>query len=46
MKHVISISIQMETLGRIKERVRQDSSFRNKSHLIEYAVERLLKDGI
>jgi len=37
MKAKISVSIDEETLVKMRERLRE-GSFRNKSHLIEYAV--------
>ena len=43
MKHKLSISIDKETLEEINE-VLLSGKFRNKSHLVEYAVNRLLKE--
>lgn len=43
MKHKLSITMDEETILEIKDKLR-DSIFRNKSHLIEYAVQRFLKD--
>ncbi len=45
MRHVISVSISKETLEELREKLRHNPIFRNKSHFIEYAVKRLLKDG-
>jgi Arc/MetJ-type ribon-helix-helix transcriptional regulator len=42
MKQKISISIEDEVISRIEERL-GDGLFRNKSHLIEYAVNKFLK---
>jgi len=42
MKHKISISVDEETLFRIRERLR-DGTYRNKSHVFELAVKRLLE---
>ncbi|MBI4983243.1 hypothetical protein HZC32_01190 [Candidatus Woesearchaeota archaeon] len=44
MKQKICISIDTETLFQIKERVRE-GTFRNKSHAIEFAVNKILKGG-
>jgi len=43
MKHKLSITMDEETILDIRNRLR-DKLFRNKSHLIEYAVQRFLKD--
>lgn len=43
MKHKICVSIDRETLTLIKERIRE-GIFRNKSHAIEFAVNRILRD--
>jgi len=42
MKQTISISIEEETIKDIEEKL-IDGLFRNKSHLVEYAVRKLLK---
>jgi len=42
MKHKISISISEKTLIKVMEKLRSSSLFRNKSHLIEYAINTLL----
>jgi len=42
MKNKISISIEQETIEKIKELV-ETGDFRNKSHLIEQAVNKLLE---
>jgi len=47
MKHRISISLDEETLLAIHETLRNDSKsgiFRNKSHLIEYAINKFMED--
>ena len=41
MKEKICISIDTETLFKIQERVSK-GSFRNRSHIIEFAVKKLL----
>jgi Arc/MetJ-type ribon-helix-helix transcriptional regulator len=49
MRCPVSVSLKEETVLKIRERLRQSPEFRNKSHLVEYAVEKLLKeekDGI
>jgi Arc/MetJ-type ribon-helix-helix transcriptional regulator len=43
MKIKISISMEEELDRRLREKVKQ-SMFRNKSHLIEYAIESFLKN--
>ncbi len=42
MKHKICISMDEETLVKVKANL-LNRQFRNKSHLIEYAVEEFLK---
>ena len=44
MKDKLSITIDRETHLKIREKMR-DGLFRNKSHLVEYAVNRFLDDG-
>jgi len=43
MKLKVSISMDEDTLARVKERAR-GSAFRNQSHLIEHAVIRFLEE--
>lgn len=43
MKHKTSISLDEETLIGIRELLR-DSSFRNKSHLMEFAIKKLIEE--
>ncbi|NQU78523.1 hypothetical protein HQ545_02015 [Candidatus Woesearchaeota archaeon] len=43
MKKKISISIEENTLTKLDNHLKDDS-FRNKSHLIEYAVNRFLEE--
>lgn len=43
MKYKISICISEETLKMVEGRVDGDR-FRNKSHLIEYAIKRFIED--
>jgi Arc/MetJ-type ribon-helix-helix transcriptional regulator len=42
MKHKLSITMDEETIIKIREAIRE-GDFRNKSHAIEYAVKKLLK---
>ena len=44
MKQKLSVSIDEETVRVIEERVRE-GSFRNKSHVIEYALIRFLREN-
>jgi Arc/MetJ-type ribon-helix-helix transcriptional regulator len=43
MKHQASITVDEELMLRIKEKLRE-GSFRNQSHLFEYAVKKLLEE--
>ncbi len=43
MKHKLSITLEQETLLKMNDRIR-DSIFRNKSHLAEFAIKKLLED--
>jgi Arc/MetJ-type ribon-helix-helix transcriptional regulator len=43
MKQKISISIGEENLKKVEELLKQ-SRFRNKSHVLEYALEKMLED--
>ena len=45
MKQVFTVSIDEELAARIRTKAR-DSSFRNKSHLVEEAIKRFLEDDI
>ena len=42
MKHVVSISLDQETIEKIREILRK-SSFRNKSHVVEEAIIKMWK---
>ncbi|MBT3985110.1 hypothetical protein HOD38_00445 [archaeon] len=44
MKHKISVSIEEETLFRLREELR-NRKYRNRSHAIEYALSKLIEDG-
>lgn len=42
MKHVVSVSLDEETVFKIREILRDKSlSFRNKSHVVEEAIKKL-----
>ena len=43
MKHKLSISIDTNTVLQMFEKIR-DGTFRNKSHLVEFAVKKYLKE--
>ena len=43
MKHQATITVDEEVMLKIKEKLR-DGTFRNQSHLFEYAVRRLLEE--
>ena len=45
MKYKLSISVDAETVMKLRERMRR-REFRNKSHLIESAINEFLKDVI
>ena len=43
MKHKLSISIEMGTVLQMFEKIK-DGTFRNKSHLVEFAVQKYLEE--
>jgi len=44
MKHRLSISVDEETIALIQAKLREGREiFRNKSHVVEFAVKRMLK---
>lgn len=43
MKSRISISIDEKTVSKIQELVRKNTNFRNKSHVVECAVNELME---
>lgn len=46
MKHRLSISVDEETVALIQAKLREGREiFRNKSHVVEFAVKRMLKNG-
>lgn len=46
MKHRLSVSVDEETVALIQAKLRQGRNiFRNKSHVVEFAVKKVLKEG-
>ena len=45
MKHRISITLEENTVLKLKEAVRIGSEFRNQSHFVEVALKEKLEDG-
>lgn len=43
MKHVVSFSLDKETIFKLRDLLR-NSSYRNKSHLVEEAIKKLARD--
>jgi len=43
MKHKLSVSIDMDTVLQMFEKIR-DGTFRNKSHLVEFAIKKYLEE--
>ena len=46
MKHILSISIDKELLPEIDNIMQENNLFRNKSHVMEYALQELIKRKI
>ena len=44
MKHKLSVTLEREVILELNDKLRE-GLFRNKSHLIEYAVKKFLKEG-
>ena len=44
MQQTISFSLKEETLLKLKEKLLKSNSYRNKSHLVECAIEEYLKE--
>ncbi|MDO8511284.1 MAG: hypothetical protein Q7S55_03900 [Nanoarchaeota archaeon] len=42
MRLTVSFSLNEETLAKMRERLRNGNSYRNKSHLVECAIEKFL----
>jgi Arc/MetJ-type ribon-helix-helix transcriptional regulator len=43
MRYVISISLSEDTVIKLREKLRLDDSFRNKSHFIEHAIKKAIE---
>jgi len=43
MKHKLSITLDEETILKMHDKVRE-GSFRNKSHLVEYSVKKMMEE--
>ena len=43
MRHVISVSLKEKTILELREKVRDNDIFRNKSHFIEYAIKKTIE---
>ena len=46
MRLTVSFSLKEETVAKIQERLRNGNSYRNKSHLVECALEKYLNKGV
>ncbi len=44
MKRIVSFSIKEETMGKMQEKLRDNNTYRNKSHLVECALEKFLEE--
>jgi len=44
MKHKLSVTLEQEIILKMNDLLR-DGTFRNKSHIMEYAVRKLLNDS-
>jgi Arc/MetJ-type ribon-helix-helix transcriptional regulator len=44
MKHRISLTLDEETVLRLKEAVRNNSNFRNQSHFVEVAIKKMMDE--
>ncbi|HLD40345.1 MAG TPA: hypothetical protein VJB13_04345 [Candidatus Nanoarchaeia archaeon] len=42
MRQTVSFSLKEETMAKMRERLRNSNSYRNKSHLVECAIEKYL----
>ncbi|MBD3204194.1 hypothetical protein GF327_07910 [Candidatus Woesearchaeota archaeon] len=45
MKHKISISVEKDTYFKVLDLLKNSKKFRNRSHVFEYAVEKLAKEA-
>ena len=43
MKHKLSITVDEDVILKMREKIRE-GTFRNKSHLVEYSVKKLLEE--
>ncbi len=44
MRITVSFSLKEETLVKMRERLRNNNSYRNKSHLVECALEKFFEE--
>ncbi len=44
MRQAVSISLKEETVLALREKIRSSNRFRNKSHLVETAIDEFLKN--
>ena len=44
MRQTVSFSLKEETMAKMRERLRNSNSYRNKSHLVECAIEKYLRE--
>lgn len=44
MRQTVSFSLKEETMQKLREKLRVNNSYRNKSHLVECAIEEYLKE--
>ncbi|MEK6899742.1 MAG: ribbon-helix-helix protein, CopG family [Nanoarchaeota archaeon] len=42
MRATVSFSLKEETMAKLREKLRANNSYRNKSHLVECALEKFL----
>lgn len=46
MRQTVSFSLKEETMSKLREKLRVSNSFRNKSHLVECALEKYLEEAV
>ena len=44
MRQVVSVSLKEETVNALREKIKSSDAFRNKSHFIEFAIKKALRD--
>ena len=44
MRHVLSVSVKEETILELRDKLRHNKEFRKKSHFVEYAIKKALKE--